>query len=172
MTQNEYYEVFDAVAMWIWFTLWGTAILCSVSYIVVTVMKWSQRKGIAPPKRSDMSDDFALESRRVLDVIRERDEFGTAGNLLSDKNRAELDSLYDSSEFASLVRFAHYAGYNLSFEEWGCEWEDDPEYLDPGVFKTDMKDAASKREAEKLNRYKRYFDPPKSKREQALSNIS
>lgn len=168
MAQNEYYEVFDTVAMWIWFALWGVAILFSVSYIIVTVLKWIQREGTAPSKRSETSDDFALESRRVLDAIRERDEFGTAGNFLSEKQRADLDALYDSSEFASLARFAHYAGYNLSFEECDCEWEDDPEYINPEVFKTDMRDLASKRDADRLNRYKRYFDPSKSKREQVL----
>lgn len=169
MNPNEYYEVFDTVAIWMWFTLWGALILGSIYGIIVMVLNWIQKKSTVPPKRSGMSDDFVLEDRGVLDVIRERDEFGTAGNLLSDKQRAELNSLYDSSEFASLARFAHYAGYNLSFEECDCEWEDDPEYLDPEVFKTDMRDAASKREAERLNRHKRYFDPPKSKREQALS---
>lgn len=168
MNQNEYYEVFDAVSMWIWFALWGIAILCSVSYIIATIQTWIQRRGTEPPKRSELSEDFVLESRRILDVIRERDEFGTAGNLLSGERRAELDALYYSSEFAGMVRFAHYAGYNLAFEEWESEWEDDVEYFNPEVFKTDMGDAASKREANRLDGYKRHLEPPKSKREQVL----
>ena len=146
---------------------WGIPV--AILWLVAIGAVWSGRKNSKRDleKNSKPSDDFMVESRRVIDFIKERDEFVTAG-LLSKEERKELDELYDSSGVASLFRFAHYAGYHITYEQNECKWSDDPEYLDPKVFKTDMGEAAALREERKWNQYKRYHDPPMSERERLL----
>lgn len=145
------------------------AVLCVV-LIFDEYLEWKRYRVRGLSKKSKKSKDFMTEKESILFIIQERRE---AVCVNRDSIAEEMDKLNESSEFASLVRCAHYAGYHLTFEQNECKWSADPEYLDPDVFKTDMKEAAALREEREWSEYKRYFDPPRSPREKALGrNIS
>lgn len=157
----------DMIACIVGVIVFGGLTVASLICGVSSYLGWKRVKNAEPPKRSEPSDDFKTESERVIGIMFERNEF-SSGVLLSEKELPDLENLKTSSSFASLVRYAHFAGYHLTFEENEQEWSCDPEYLDPSVFKTDLKEAAALREERKWDRYKRYFDPPKSLRDKAL----
>ena len=146
---------------------WGIPAVIFWFMIIGTVWLSKKNAKMEPKKKSQPSDDFMVESRRVINFIKERDGLVTTG-LLSKEEKKELEELYDSSGVASLFRFAHYAGYHITFEQNECKWSDDPEYLDPKVFKTDMGEAAALSEERMWDQYKRYHDPPMSERERLL----
>lgn len=119
------------------------------------------------PKRTEPTDDFMEQASRILDILEERNRMLTVSCFSKDEDRI-LKELRDSSDVASLVRYAHFAGYHITFEETKCDWKDDPEYYDSKVFKTDLGEAEDLREEMRWNGYKRYHDPPKSPRDRAL----
>ena len=151
------------------FLFYGILILGMYGAAYDNYIRWKQMKDRELPKKSKTSNDFIEERSEILRIIESRLAFDVPGNsFLSKDEREQLYRLWDSSEIASLVRYAHYAGYHLTFEANECSWEDDCEYFNPNVFKTDMGEAKNLREERYWNRYKRYFDPPKSKRDRAL----
>lgn len=145
---------------------WVLVIIAGISGSIYNYLSWKKVEGTEPAKRTEASDNFLIEMKRVLHFIEIR--IRQVDDPYSKDEEEEVKDLYISSEVASLFRCAHYAGYHITFEQNETEWSCDPEYLDPDVFKTDMKEAAALREEWKWNEYKRYFDPPKSKRERAL----
>lgn len=119
-------------------------------------------------KETEHSDDFMQERDGVLEMIRKRAAEADVCTVFSEEDLEDFEDLKDSSEVASLFRFAHFAGCHMTFEQDECDWKDDPEYLNPDVFKTDLGEAADLLEQRKWNEYKRYYDPPKSRRDRAL----
>lgn len=153
------------------FLFYGILILGMYGAAYDNYNRWKQTKNRKLPKKSEPSNDFMEERSRILRVIKDRLSFDVTGNsFLSKDEREQLYQLDESSEFASLVRYAHFAGYHLTFEANEIRWGDDPEYLNPEVFKTDMKEAEALHEERKWNQYKRYYDPPVSKRDRILKN--
>ena len=131
--------------------------------------KKEERDGSQCRQNSDPSEDFMEEREDVIRIISERLAYfeirGSDGDGLFDSKK-----LKQSSDIASLFRYAHFAGCHITFEADTCEWADDPEYMNPDVFKTDIGEAADMRDQRYLQRYKRYYDPPKSKRDRLLEN--
>lgn len=117
------------------------------------------------PKESDTSNDFMKERENILCVLQDRMEENGA---LSKQESEFMAKINDSSEFASLIRSAHYAGFSVSFEQNEGPWEEDPEYLDENVFKTDLLEAADLRREKELERFKRNQGPLVSKRERVI----
>ena len=126
---------------------------------------WKRKQGTEPVKRSAPSDNYLTEMENVIGVIRER---LWVRPVVAEDDRKEFERLCDSSDIASLFRSAHNGGFHLTFEQNECEWEDDAEYCDEDVFKTDMKEAADMREQKRWQSYKRYYDPPRSLRDRRL----
>ena len=112
------------------------------------------------------SDDFMVARAESLDLLKER--LGIGDSITGFDLRIDFDRINDSSELASLFRYAHFAGYHITIERDDMEWKDDPEYLDPDVFKTDMGEAADMRDQRYMQKYKRYYDPPRSQRDRKL----
>lgn len=165
MEQNGFFEVlgmicFIAMILVFWVWPWLSILGVYQSY------KLAERKNY--PKKSNESEDFMIEREGVLEIIQSRIDRDAGLGLISSAERKEFAEIYDSSEVASLFRCAHYAGFHLTFEQDECGWNSDREYLDPDVFKTDMNEAATLRKERELNEYKRYYDPPKSRRDRAL----
>lgn len=154
---------------WDWFYMCFLIVLFLVLWVgpwlamLGVHMEWKSFKNKTIVKKSEESDDFMTERNGVLELVQSR--IGCDVGLAEESKEYRLFSeLFDSSDIASLFRCAHYAGYHLTFEQNECEWPSDSEYLDPKVFKTDMREAADFRKEMEESRYKRYFDPPKSKR--------
>lgn len=126
---------------------------------------WKRVQGTQPVKRSEASDNYLTEMDNVIRMVRDRLWSRPA---VSEKDRKEFERLCDSSDIASLFRSAHNAGFHLTFEQNECEWQDDAEYDDSDVFKTDLKEAADMIEQKKWNKYKRYHDPPCSRRDRRI----
>ena len=116
---------------------------------------------------SEPSEDFIEEREDVICIIAERLAYfevrGSEGEGLFDSGK-----LKQNSDIASLFRYAHFAGCHITFEADTCEWREDPEYMNPDVFKTDMGEAADMRDQRYMQRYKRYYDPPRSQRDRKL----
>lgn len=163
------YTSMETFAMWFCGIFWGGIWLALVGAYLGLLMEWrSLNKQPDYQEGSEPSDDFMVEKDRVLEQIRKRiAEAGVCSTFLKEELKA-FEDLKDSSEVASLFRFAHFGGCHLTFEQDGCEWKDDPEYLNPEVFKTDIDEASALREERKWNEYKRYYDPPRSRRDRAL----
>ena len=126
-----------AVLFWVLVAVVGFAVA------IGNYLEWKKSLGVNPVKRTEPSDDFLEEKKRMTDIIRERHEFGD----VMTKNAAdEIWRLEVSSDVASLFRLAHLGGCHITFEQNSCEWHQDSEYLDPDVFKTDMGEAADMRE--------------------------
>ena len=151
------------------YIFWGGIWLCLIGAYLGLLMEWrSLKKQPDYEGESEPSDDFMVEKDRVLEQIQKRiDEAGVCSIFLKEELKA-FENLKDSSEVASLFRFAHFGGCHLTFEQDECEWKDDPEYYKSNVFKTDLGEAAALREERKWSHYKRYYDPPRSHRERAL----
>lgn len=148
-----------AVLFWVLVAVVGFAVA------IGNYLEWKKSLGVNPVKRTEPSDDFLEEKKRVTDIIRERHEFGD----VMTKNAAdEIWRLEVSSDVASLFRIAHFGGCHITFEQNSCEWQQDSEYLDPNVFKTDMGEAADMREQRGWQEYKRYHDSPKSRRDMEI----
>lgn len=116
---------------------------------------------------SEPSDDFMEEREDVIRIIAERlAYFGIRG--AEGEGMFDYKKLKQSSDIASLFRYAHFAGCHITFESDTCEWKDDPEYLNPDVFKTDIGEAADMRDQRYMQKYKRYYDPPCSQRDRRM----
>lgn len=162
----------DIIAWVVSTIVFGGTTIGGISWALSSYMGWKKVENAEPPKKSEPSENFKTESERIIDILFERNEF-CSGDLFSKEDLSDLESLRTSSSFASLVRYAHFAGYHLTFEQNEQEWSSDPEYLDKNVFKTDLKEATALRGEQERNRYKRYFEPPRSSRDKVLSrNIS
>lgn len=120
-------------------------------------------------EKSKLSDNFMDERKQVLDLLSKRLFVGGISCTIAIHN--EFDRIVSSSEVASLFRFAHFAGCHITYEQNNCEWQHDAEYLDSSVFKTDMYEASDMRDQKYMQKYKRYFDPPISKRDRVLKNV-
>ena len=139
--------------------------LGEVAVCIDVYLKWKKVKDVEPLKRTDPSDNYLTEMNNVLDMIKERWE---VLSVAAKEDKQEFDCMSDSSDIASLFRKAHQAGFHVTFEQNDARWEDDPEYFNPDVFKTDLGEAADIREQRQWHRYKRYKDPIRSKRDRAL----
>ena len=132
--------------------------------------EWKFLKHTELIEKSAPSNDFVIEMQNVLDIVKGRVNV----SINNDKERMNkiLNDLYNSSDIASLFRNAHRSGFHITFEQGKTEWELDPEYYDPNVFKTDKYEAAAYREDRELLSYKRYFDPLMTKRDKILKDIN
>lgn len=162
MSMETFGEIFLTIFGLFWVLVTVVFILCAYD----NYYQWKKNKMCGFAKSSQTSDDFSIERKNILFVVRQR---RYAVETETEELKEEMAALEDSSEFASLVRCAHYAGCHISFEQNEQGWSSDPEYLDPNVFKTDMGEAAALREEREWDGYKRYFDPPMSKRDRMLN---
>lgn len=163
------YSSIETFAKWFCGIFLGTIWLVLILGCWGILLEWLElKKRTVYTKKTEPSNDFVVEKNRVLDLIRERRGTDGACSTFTKEELKAFENLKDSSEVASLFRFAHFGGCYLTFEQDECEWKDDPEYLDPNVFKTDLGEASALREERKWNQYKRYYDPPKSRRDRAL----
>lgn len=153
----------------LFYGFWALVVAAGVFVSVGNYLSWKNARGTIPVKKTEPSVNFYIEMNRVLQIIEERMNMGFSRGK---GDARKMKGLKDSSEVASLFRMAHYAGYHLTFEQNEIAWSDDPEYLDRNVFKTDLEEAADLREERIWSQYKRYFDPPKSKRERELEKQS
>ena len=158
-------ETFAMIFVTAFMIVMAIIILGGVGNCYIIYRGWKRVEGTEPVKRSAPSDNYLTEMDNVVGMIRERMSLRP---VVLDDDRKEFDRLCDSSDIASLFRSAHNAGFHLTFEQNECDWEDDAEYLDEDVFKTDMKEAADMREQRRWQSYKRYNDPPCSKRDRRL----
>lgn len=163
------YSSMETFAMWFGGIFWGGIWLWLIGAYIGLLMEWrSLKKQPGYENKTEPSDDFMVEKYRVLELVRKRiAEAGFCSIFLEEELKA-FENLKDSSEVASLFRFAHFGGCHLTFEQDECEWKDDPEYLKSDVFKTDLGEASELREERRWNEYKRYYDPPRSRRNRAL----
>lgn len=163
------YSSMETFAAWFCGIFYGGIWLVLIGAFLGLLMEWkSLKKHPKYAKETESSDDFLVESDRVLEQIRKRISEAGACSIFTKEELKAFDDLKDSSEVASLFRFAHFAGCHLTFEQDECDWKDDPEYLNPDVFKTDLGEASALRKERKWNGYKRYYDPPRSRRDRAL----
>lgn len=148
--------------------LGGIWIVLIGAYLVL-LMEWrSLKKQSDYESKTQPSEDFMIEKDRVLEQIGKRiAEAGVCSIFLKEELK-DFENLKDSSEVASLFRFAHFGGCHLTFEQDECEWKCDSEYYKTNVFKTDLGEASALREERKWSHYKRYYDPSRSRRERAL----
>lgn len=158
-----------SLAILVSYVIHGGIWLVLIGAYLGLLMDWrSLKKQPDYESETQPSDDFMEEKERVLEQVRKRiAEAGACSIFLKEELKA-FENLKDSSEVASLFRFAHFGGCHLTFEQDECEWKDDPEYYRSNVFKTDLGEAAALREERKWSHYKRYYDPPRSRRERAL----
>jgi hypothetical protein len=165
----EYYSAIETFSMWFCVLFYGGISICFIAAWVSLYFEWKAVGKECFLKDSEPSDDYLIERDKVLTAINERIGEYSSCDFICAAELKELASLKDSSEVASLFRYAHFAGFHLTFEQNEQEWNSDPEYLDPNVFKTDMKEATALREEREWNRYKRHYDPPKSPRDKVLA---
>ena len=140
-------------------------ILAGITVCVNNYKGWMKVKNVEPVKKSLISDSYLDEMESVVRIIEERTGLMP---VITSESQKDLDSLRVSSDIASLFRKAHQAGCHITFEQNTVAWKDDPEYLDPDVFKTDMSEAADMRDQRSVQKYKRYYDPPRSRRDRKL----
>ena len=135
-------------------------VICVLLFTILTILitiyshiEWRKNRNRPFPTKSKETDDFIIASSSIIDVIQERLEMSGP---ISKQDSKILCNLKDSSDFASLVRCAHYAGFHITFEQMVAEGESDPDDGDPNVFKTDLKKAAESIEDKKWAQYRRY----------------
>lgn len=164
-----YYSSMETFAMWFCSIFWGVIWLAMIGAYLGLLMEWrSLKKQPDYESETQPSDDFMVEKDRVLEQVGKRIAEAGACSIFLKEELKDFENLKDSSEVASLFRFAHFGGCHLTFEQDECEWKDDSEYYKSNVFKTDLGEAAALREERKWSHYKRYYDPPKSRRDRAL----
>ena len=128
--------------------LYGTCILIFGVFPFVTAMAsladWLIVKNKKFVSKSTPSDDTVQEMKNILEIIQTRND--VVSGVLSKKQSKKLEELKLSSELASLIRYAHFAGYNLTYEQ-------DDESNDPADFKTDLRRAAVEHRNNECKRY-------------------
>ena len=160
--------IFEFIVGVILFLFYGVLIIGPiVAFVSARIERKKEEKSDRTCRQaSESSDDFMQERKDVIRIVGERlAYFGSMGKGEYTFNAQELKQ---SSDIASLFRYAHFAGCHITFEADICEWKDDPEYLNPDVFKTDIGEAADMRDQRYMQKYKRYYDPPRSQRDRKL----
>lgn len=124
--------------------------------LLVGHLEWKKMRRKRFERKTVPSDDFIVETKQILDIIQERlDGVPCGSGLMSEEDRKAFADLKDSSEVYSLARYAHYAGFHLTFEQLPDDGVD-AEENDPDVFKTDMRKAAASLEEKEWAPYRRY----------------
>ena len=163
------YSSMETFSMWFCVIFLGGIWLALIMGYLGLLIEWkSLKKQKEYTRESEPSNDFIIERDRVLELIQERMGEETDSSIFLKDDFKAFRNLKDSSELASLFRYAHLGGCYLTFEQDECNWKDDPEYFNSRVFKTDLGEAYALLEEKKWSRYKRYHDPPKSPRERAM----
>lgn len=136
---------FEIIAWVIW-TLW---VALFVGLGVSELRKWKRRVAEGIDKDSGTNCDFKEAFRQMHDFLR-KDADGDV-HILGKGNdyRYVLD---ESSEIASLIRYAHFAGCHIWIERIP---EDAEMAEEEDLFVTDLKKAAETREERKWSRYRR-----------------
>ena len=134
---------------------WGVLWLMVASAYTRLYKDWKSLGVGRMEERTEPSEDYMEERQRVLEMIMERlTAMGDSRITCMNGESKPFVHLEDSSEVASLFRFAHFGGCHLTFEQ-DADGEDLEEGC-PDVFKTDLKKAAEHREGKKWERYRRY----------------
>lgn len=137
-------ETFENIAV----ILYGACILIVGVFPFVTAMAslvyWLIVKNEEFVRKSAPSDDTVQEMKNILEIIQTRND--VVVGVLSKKQSKKLEELKLSSELASLIRYAHFAGYNLTYEQ-------DDESNNPADFKTDLRRAAVEHRNNERQRY-------------------
>lgn len=163
------YSSIETFAAWFCGIFWGVLWLALICGFMGLLREWkSLKKRTGYIKNSEPSNDFMDEMNRTLELVQKRTGKDEMCTIFTKEELKAFEKLKDSSEVASLFRFAHFGGCHLTFEQDEYTWSADPEYLDPDVFKTDLGEASALREERKWYQYKRYYDPPKSRRDRTL----
>ena len=140
---------------------WVSVIFFSLSLAVVmhagikNKVSWNRLKKRGYSKRTEATNDFMEENKRLVDLVEERLEY--EANVFSGGNKKDvptIQELRDSSEIASLSRYAHFGGVYITVEQIPADGED-PDEGDPDVFKTDMARASENRERRRMELYRR-----------------
>lgn len=113
------------------------------------IRKWKRRVSEGIDKDSGTSCDFKESFRQMHDFLR-KDADGDVH--LLDKDNDYRYVLDESSEIASLIRYAHFAGCHIWIERIP---EDAEMAEEEDSFVTDLKKAAETREERKWSRYRR-----------------
>lgn len=141
----------------------GGTILLMVFFLVAilytgidNMTSWEKLKKKGFRKGTEETDDFLEENSRILDIVAERMECEASVFLNGNKKEIPtVEELRDSSEIASLSRYAHFGGIYITVEQIPQDGSD-PDDGDPNVFKTDMAKAAESREERLEDKYSRY----------------
>lgn len=150
------YQVFETIGFIVGFTYFGSLLFLPWLCLLVGHLEWKKMRRKQFERETVPSDDFMEETRQILDIIQERlDGFPGGSGLMSKEDRKAFAELRDSSEVYSLARYAHYAGFHLTFEQLPDDGVDTEEN-DPDVFKTDMAKAAASLEEKEWAPYRRY----------------
>lgn len=136
---------FEIIAWVIW-SLW---VALFVGLGVSELRKWKRRAADRPGVSSGTSSDFKESFRQMHDFLR-KDADGDVHIL--DKNNDYRYVLDESSEIASLIRYAHFAGCHIWIERIP---EDAEMAEEEDLFVTDLKKASETREERKWSRYRR-----------------
>lgn len=136
---------FEIIAWAIW-SLW---LALFVGLGVSELRKWKRRAADGPGVSSGTSCDFKETFSLMNDFLRK----DTDGDVhLLDKDNDYRYVLDESSEIASLIRYAHFAGCHIWIERIP---EDAEMAEEEDLFVTDLKKAAETREERKWSRYRR-----------------
>lgn len=150
------YQTFETFILWFDLIFLGLVLVIPWLCLLTEYLEWKKMRRKQFERRTVPSDDFMVETRQILDIIQDRlDGVPCGSGLMSKEDRKAFAELRDSSEVYSLARYAHYAGYHLTFEQQpdgGVDLDAD----NPDVFKTDMRKAASSLEEKEWAPYRRY----------------
>lgn len=149
----EEYGALTVFVYWVCLIILALIFFGFLSMLIGEVRKLYPATVVDFPVKSEESDDFMVESERILEAVRARQK---AYGFIKDARMEEYECLEDSSQVASFVRYAHYAGYHVTFEQMPEPGAVDPEEGNPDVFKTDMAKAAASLEQRRWTRYRRY----------------
>ena len=136
--------------------LFLVSILVAILYTAIgNMVSWKKLKRKGFMKRTEETDDFMEENRRILDLVEERmDCEANVFQYGGKKESPTVQELRDSSEIASLSRYAHFGGVYITVEQIPSDGSDADDG-DPNVFKTDLSKAAENREKRKWEPYRR-----------------
>lgn len=126
------------------YILWFGFLLLPIIVVPLLLWFWKKDKDKEPIKLSAPSDDSVEEMKNIFDAIQIREN--ESGGLLPKEHQKTLKNLRYSDDILNLVRYAHFAGFNLTIEQDGGN-------NNPADFKTDLRRAAVEHRNNERKRY-------------------